>query len=115
MRLIEYEGIENVTDMANYTNTEIDTMANRNSKRTPNNTRVQMDLAMTKALKAISHRVRKKLRKGVNCDLNELNQELIGDHIYKINKKAGKKDADSKLYYPRSLLGNQLQELDKES
>jgi hypothetical protein len=99
-RLIEYEGIENVTDLANYTDAEIDTMADRNSKRTPNNTRVQMGLARTKALKAITHWVRKKLREGVDCDLQELNQELIGDLIREINEKSGKKDADSKLYYP---------------
>ena len=54
-------------------------MADRNSKRTPNNTRVQMGLARTKALKAISHWVCKKLRDGVECDLRELNQEMIGD------------------------------------
>ena len=95
-RLIEYEGIENVTDLANYTDAEIDTMADRNSKRTPNATRVQMGLARTKALKAITHWVRKKLREGVDCDLRELNQALIGDLIREINEKSGKKDADSK-------------------
>ena len=99
-RLIEYESIENVTDLVNYTNTEIDTMANRSSKRTPNNTSVQMALVRTKVLKAITHWVCKKLHKGVNCDLHELNQELIHDLIREINEKAGKKDADSKLYYP---------------
>ena len=41
-RLIEYEGIENITDLANYTDTELDTMADRNSKRTPANTCIQM-------------------------------------------------------------------------
>jgi len=34
-RLIEFEGIENVEDLANYTDTELDTMADRNSKRSP--------------------------------------------------------------------------------
>ena len=33
MRLIEFEGIENVEDLANYTDTELDTMADRNAKR----------------------------------------------------------------------------------
>jgi hypothetical protein len=75
-------------------------MADRNSKRTPKNTRVQMGLARTKALKAITHWVRKKLREGVDCNLQELNQELISDLIREINEKAGKRDADSKLYYP---------------
>ena len=49
-RLIEFEGIENVQDLANYTDAQIDTMADRNSKRTPVGTRVQMGLARTKAL-----------------------------------------------------------------
>ena len=99
-RLIEFEGIEQVTDLANYTDSEIDTMADRNSNRTPNNTRVQMGLARTKALKAITHWVRKKLREGVDCDLRELNQPLIHELIREINEKASKKDSDSKLYYP---------------
>jgi hypothetical protein len=33
-RLIELEGIENVEDLANYTDSEIDAMADRNSKCT---------------------------------------------------------------------------------
>jgi hypothetical protein len=99
-RLIEFEGIEQVTDLANYTDSEIDTMADRNSKRTPNNTRVQMGLARTKALKAITHWVRKKLREGIDCNLHELNQPLIHELIREINETAGKKDSDSKLYYP---------------
>ena len=62
-RLIEFEGIKNVLDLANYTDAEIDTMADRNSKCTPVGTRVQMGLAGTKAPKAITHWVRKKTRK----------------------------------------------------
>jgi hypothetical protein len=86
-RLIEYEGIENVKIwLISYTDADIDTMVGRNSKRTPNNTRVQMGLARTKALKAMSYRVFKKLREGVDCDLHELNQEMIGDLICEIAK-----------------------------
>ena len=99
-RLIEFEGIDNVEALANYTDFELDTMADRNSKRTPVNTRVQMGLARTKALKAITHWVRKKLREGVECDLHELTPMLISELIREINAKAGKKDADSKLYFP---------------
>lgn len=36
-RLIEFEGIDDVDDLANYTDTEIDQMADRNSKRNPVN------------------------------------------------------------------------------
>ena len=61
-RLIELEGIENVEDLANYTDSEIDAMADRNSKRTPTAMRVQMGLQRTKILKAITHWVRKKNR-----------------------------------------------------
>jgi hypothetical protein len=41
-RLIEHEGIEAVEDLANYTDAEFDTMADRNSKRIPMATRVQV-------------------------------------------------------------------------
>ena len=52
-------------------------------------------------MKAITHWVRKKLREGVDCDLHELTQEdLISDLIREMNEKAGRKDTDSKLYYP---------------
>ena len=61
---------------ANYTDNEIGIMADRNSKRTPINTRVQMGLARTKALKAITHWVRKKLREGDD----ELISVMLGDH-----------------------------------
>jgi hypothetical protein len=99
-RLIEFEGIENVEDLANYTDSEIDAMADRNSKRTPTAMRVQMGLQRTKTLKAITHWVRKKNREGAFCDLQELNQPLIAELIMEINSVAGKRDADSKLYYP---------------
>ena len=34
-RLIEFEGLESVEELANYTDAELDTIADRNSKRTP--------------------------------------------------------------------------------
>jgi hypothetical protein len=83
-RLIEFEGIENVEDLANYTDTELDTMADRNAKRSPPALRVQMGLARTKALKAITHWVRKKLREGVVCDLHELTPQMIAQLITEI-------------------------------
>jgi hypothetical protein len=105
-RLIEFEGIENVQDLANYTDAELDLMADRNSKRTPINTRVQMGLARTKALKAITHWVRKKLREGSDCNPLELNPAMIADLINEMNAAKGKKDADAKLYYPDSFTSN---------
>jgi hypothetical protein len=105
-RLIDYEGIETVEDLANYTDAELDAMADRNSKRTPPNMRVNMGLARTKALKAITHWVRKKIREGAPCDLRELTPELIAELIGEINAKAARKDADSKLYYPDAFVAN---------
>ena len=49
-RLIEFEGIHEVDDLANYTDAEIDQMADRNSKRSPPNQRVQFGLKRTKHL-----------------------------------------------------------------
>ena len=60
-RLIEYEGIELVKDLANYSDAEIEAMADRNSKRTPINTRIQFGIPRTKTLKAIPHWVRKRV------------------------------------------------------
>ena len=99
-RLIEFEGIESVEDLANYTDSELENMADRNSKRTPVASRVQMGLQRTKTLKAITHWVCKRIREGAECDLRLLNQNLIAELIMEINAAAGKKDADSKLYYP---------------
>ena len=99
-RLIEFEGIESVEDLANYTDSELENMADRNSKRTPVASRVQMGLQRTKILKAITHWVRKRICEGAECDLCLLNQNLIAELIMEINAAAGKKDADSKLYYP---------------
>ena len=105
-RLIEFEGIELVADLANYTDSEIETMADRNSKRSPANARVQFGLARTKNLKAIAHWVRKKAREGLTCDLRELTPELILTLITEINANAGKKESDSKLYYPDAFVAS---------
>ena len=34
-RLIEYEGLDDISDLANYTDSELDAMADRNSKHSP--------------------------------------------------------------------------------
>ena len=57
-RLIEFEGINKVDDLANYTDMEIDQMAYRNSKRSPAAQHVQFGLKRTKYLKAVCHRIR---------------------------------------------------------
>ena len=105
-RLIEFEGIELVADLANYTDSEIETMADRNSKRSPANARVQFGLARTKNLKAIAHWAQKKAREGLTCDLRELTPELISTLITEINANAGKKESDSKLYYPDAFVAS---------
>jgi hypothetical protein len=83
-RLIELEGIENVEDLANDTDNEIDAMEDRSSKCTPTAMRVQMGLQQTKTLKAITHWVCKKNRKGAPCDSQELTQPLIAELILEI-------------------------------
>ena len=99
-RLIEFEGIETVEDLANYTDAKLDAMADRNAKRTPANLRVNMGLARTKSLKAVTHWVCKKIREGSACDLRELTPPVIAALINEVNVKAAKKDSDTKLYYP---------------
>ncbi len=102
-KLINYEGIETVEGLANYTNAKLDTMADRNLKLTPVPNRVEMGLARTKTLKAITHWVRKKLREGVDCDLHKLTPPAILELINKLNASKGKKDYGSKLDYPDSF------------
>ena len=80
-RLIEFEGIDEVNDLANYTESEIDQMADRNAKRNPAAQRVQFGLKRTKYLKAVCHWVRKNAREGTNCDVRELTPLLISDLI----------------------------------
>lgn len=103
-RLIEFEGIDEVEDLANYTTTEIDQMADRNSKRTPIAQRVQFGLKRTKYLKAVCHWVRKNLREGIHCDVRDLDVPLIGDLIQEMATQDAKKDGDSKLYYPEAFV-----------
>jgi hypothetical protein len=45
-----------------------------------------------------------RIREGAEYDLRLLNQNLIAELIMEINAAAGKKDADSKLYYPDAFL-----------
>ena len=99
-RLIEYEGLENIEDLAHYTDSELDTMADRNSKRSPTPTRVQMGLARTKKLKAVKVWISKKLRENAACDLMELTEPLIAKLIQEMSLTKSDKDSDGKLYYP---------------
>ena len=103
-RLIEFEGIDEVNDLANYTDTEIEQMADRNAKRSPANQRVQFGLKRTKYLKAVCHWVHRNVREGIPCDVRELTPALIADLIQDMVTKAGKRDSDSKLYYPETFV-----------
>ena len=99
-RLIEYEGLETVEELANYTDNELDAMADRNSKRSPVNTRVLMGLARAKKLKAVKFWINKKLREDAPCNLVELNNAKIAQLIREMSLTKGEKGSDSKLYYP---------------
>lgn len=99
-RLIEYEGLETVEELANYTDSELDSMADRNSKRSPAATRVLMGLSRTKKLKAVKFWVNKKLREDAPCDLMELNDAMIARLIREMSLVKDGKESDSKLYYP---------------
>ena len=105
-RLIEYEGIEEVDQLAIYDDKEIESMADRNAKRTPAHTRIQFGMARTKALKAIVHWVRKKSREGIYCDLRELTPVFISELILELNAETGRDKVDLKLYYPNVFTAN---------
>jgi hypothetical protein len=78
-------------------------MADRNLKRTPQNTRIQLGLACTKRLKAVKYWITKKLREDAPCDLIELNDALIGTLIREMSLAAEEKSTDLKLYYPEAF------------
>ena len=99
-RLIDFEGLETVEELAVYTDQELDAMADRNSKRSPAPTRVQMGLARTKKLKAVKFWINKKLREDAPCDLTELTDNFISELIREMSLTKSDKDSDSKLYYP---------------
>ena len=102
-RLIEFEGLELVEELANYTDAELDTMADRNSKRSPAPTRVQMGLSRTKKLKAVKFWVTKKIRENSPIDLTELNDAMIARLIHEMSVAKTGKESDSKLYYPEAF------------
>ena len=102
-RIIEFEGLESVEELANYTDAELDTMADRNSKRTPAPLRVQMGLSRTKKLKAVKFWVNKKLRENSPLDLVELNDDMIAKLIREMSVAKTGKESDSKLYYPEAF------------
>ena len=102
MRLIEFEGINEVHDLAKITDAEIDQMVDRNAKRNPAVQRgvvVHFGLKGTKSLKAVCHWVRKNACEGTACDVRELTPLLISKLIQEMTAQAAKKDSDSKLYY----------------
>jgi len=61
---------------------------------------VERGLAQTKALMAITHWVHKQFRDGVECNLHKLTPPTIADLINMLNASKGKKDSDSKPFYP---------------
>jgi len=99
-QLITFEGLEDIEDLAHYTDSELDTMADRNSKRSPVPTRVQMGFARTKKLKAVKFWISKKIRENAACDLTKLTKPLIAELIREMSLEKSDKDADGKLYYP---------------
>ena len=103
-RLIEFEGIDDIDDLANYTDAKLDQMADRNSKRNPANQRVQFGFKRTKYLKAVCYWVRKNIREGLAYNVRELTPALITNLIQDMTAMASKKDGDSKLYYPEAFV-----------
>ncbi len=96
----QYEGLETVEELANYTDSELDSMADRNSKRSPATASVLMGLARTKKLKAVKFWFSKKLCEDAPCDLIELTDAKIAQLIREMSFVKDGKESDSKLYSP---------------
>ena len=83
-RLIEFEGIENSSNLANYTDDEIDTMADQNSKCTPATQHVTIGKSCTKNMKEELYWVQKKVPEGGQLELSELTVPSIDLLISKV-------------------------------
>jgi hypothetical protein len=92
--------LETVEELANFTDSKLDSMADRNSKRSPATTRVLMGLARTKKLKVVKFWVNKKLHEDAPCDLMELTDAKIAQLIRKMSLVKDGKESDSKLDKP---------------
>jgi hypothetical protein len=85
-RLIEYERFASLNAFGDYTNTMIESMANKNKKRTPAATRVHFGIQRVLYVKAVSFWwVCKQRREGIPVLIDNLNLEVIAQMVQEMN------------------------------
>jgi hypothetical protein len=84
-RLLEYERFASLDAFGDYTDTMIESMADKNEKRTPANTRVRFGIQRVLYVKAVSFWVRKQRREGVPVLIDNLNPDVIARMVQEMN------------------------------
>jgi hypothetical protein len=84
-RLLEYERFASLDAFGDYTDTMIESMADKNEKRTPANTRVRFGIQHVLYVKAVSFWVHKQRRKGVPVLIDNLNPDVIARMVQEMN------------------------------
>jgi hypothetical protein len=101
-RLIEYERFASLDAFGDYTDTMIESMADKNEKRTPANTRVRFGIQRVLYVKAVSFWVHKQRREGIPMTIEDLNPDVITRMVQEMNLECTveAKSGDDKLGQP---------------
>jgi hypothetical protein len=84
-RLLEYERFASLDAFGDYTDTMIESMAGKNEKSTPANTRVCFGIQHVLYVKAVSFWVRKQRREGVPVSIDNLIPVVIAQMVQEMN------------------------------
>jgi hypothetical protein len=84
-RLIEYERFASLDAFGDYTDTMIESMADKNEKRTPAAIRVRFGIQRVLYVKAVSFWVRKQRREGIPVLIDNLNPDVIAQMVQEMN------------------------------
>jgi hypothetical protein len=84
-RLINYERFASLDAFGDYTDTMIESMADKNEKRSPAANRVLFGIQRVLYVKAVSFWVRKQRREGIPVSIDNLNPDVINQMIQEMN------------------------------
>jgi hypothetical protein len=84
-RLIEYERFTLLNAFGDYTDTMIESMADKNEKHSPVATRIHFGIQRVLYVKAVSFWVRKQRREGIPVLIENLNPDVITQMVQKMN------------------------------
>jgi hypothetical protein len=102
-RLIDYERFESLEAFGDYTDTMIESMADKNEKRTPAGTRVRFGIQRVLYVKAVSFWVRKQRREGIPVDIDNLNPDVIRTMVQEMNLERDMEADEDKVGQPNKF------------